>query len=119
MLLTHHATMNKLRAKYQASKQRRRAKFIKSWALRRAKGKKRFLAQFTIVMTVVWVAVQFLKPQNWNKAFDELPLNAIIYLVLSLICAAIAWRENERAYRRYLSTQPNDESNRPASTREA
>jgi protein-S-isoprenylcysteine O-methyltransferase Ste14 len=111
--------MNKLRAKYQAWKQRRRARFIKSWALRRAKGKKRFLAQFTIVMSVVWIAVQFLKPENWNTAFDELPLNIIIYLVLGLICAAIAWRENERAYRRYLSTQSKAESSRPASTGEA
>ena len=70
-------------------------------------------------MTLAWVAVQFLRPQNWTNVFDELPLNAVIYLVLSLICAAIAWRENERAYRRYLSAQPRAEIKRPASTREA
>jgi peptidoglycan/LPS O-acetylase OafA/YrhL len=71
-------------------------------------------------MMVPWVAIKFLWRQNRSLGFDEFgPLNVVIYLVLSLICAALVWRENERAYHRYLSEQAIAEINRPASTREA
>jgi hypothetical protein len=116
MLLPQHTTMNKLRTKYQTWIQRRRARFIKSWALRRAKGKKRFLAWGTGGMTLALIASEILGEQSWNKGFDGWPLKVFVYLAVSLIAAAIAWRESEKAYRRYLNAEPKTELDTPRST---
>lgn len=99
--------------------QQRRAKFIKRWAIRRAKGKKRFLAWGTMVLTLALIAGEILRKRSWDKVFDELPVYAVICLGISLTFAAIAWRENERAYRRYLTAKSNTKVDPGISTREA
>ena len=114
MLLLDDTTMNKLRAKYHAWRQRRRIDFVRSWALRRTKGKKRFLALCTIGMTLFLVAVE-----SWKEGVDGLPFKVVASLVISLVWASIAWRENERAYRRHLNTPPKADVERSVSTREA
>jgi len=119
MLLTQHTTMSKLRTKYQAWIKRRRARFTRSWELRRAKGKTRFLVWGTTIMTLALIAGEILTERSWNKVFDEWPLKVVIYLGVSLTFVAIAWRENERAYRRYLTEAPRTEIDPPISTREA
>jgi len=43
---------------------RRRTRFIKSWALRRAKGKKRFLEWGTAGMTLALIAGEILREQS-------------------------------------------------------
>jgi hypothetical protein len=77
------------------------------------------LAQCTIGMTLALIAAEILGEQSWNKGFDEWPLKVVVYLGVSLIWAAVGWRESERAYRRYLNAEPKTELNPPISTREA
>jgi hypothetical protein len=118
MLLRDNTTMNMLRAKYEAWTQQRRARFIKSWTLTRGKGKKRFLALWTISLTVAYLATDCLR-ELWNNNFDieGLLRRLVVYLVVNMIVAAIVWRESERACRRYLNAQPQSEQS--ISTRES
>jgi hypothetical protein len=110
--------MNTLRPKYQTWTQQRRASFIKSWTLTRAKGKKRFLVLWTITFTMAYLATDSLR-ELWNNNFDieGLPLRLVVYLVVNMVVVAIVWRESERAYRRYLDEQPQSEQS--ISTRES
>ena len=70
-------------------------------------------------MTLASIAGDISSEQSWNKVFDEWPLTLVIYLGLSLTFVTIAWRENERAYRRYLTAEPSIEPDPPISTGEA
>ena len=70
-------------------------------------------------MTLALIAGEILTERSWDKVFDAWALKAVICLGVSLTFVAIAWRENERAYRRYLTAEPKTELDPPISTREA
>ncbi len=70
-------------------------------------------------MTLALISGEMLTERSWNKFFAKWPLKVIIYLSVSLTYVAIAWRENERAYRRYLMEAPKPQLDPPISTREA
>lgn len=100
MLLPDNTTMNTLGTKYQTWTLQRRARFIYSWTVTKAKGKKRFLAVLTVGLTIAFLATDSLK-ELWNGNFDinGLLLSLPVYLIVNMIAAAIVWRESERAYR--------------------
>ena len=69
-------------------------------------------------MTLGLIFIEMLGERSWTKISELWPLKVVIYLGVSLTYAAIAWRENERAYRRYLTEVPKNELDPPSSTLE-